>query len=107
MLTDLKRYPEALSEIAVAFMYEPNDINVLSMQAETFLNLGDYHKAKKIAETLLKHDSKDEFALEILETIETKTRKINGNTNITNNPVKTEPPPINKKSSIFDLIRRF
>jgi len=79
ILTDLKRYPEALSEITLALMFEPNDITVLCMRAESFVNLGDYANAKKDAETVLKYNPRDEFAIRILEQIKntnTSTKKL-------------------------------
>ncbi|NOS88625.1 MAG: TIR domain-containing protein [Methylococcaceae bacterium] len=107
ILTDLKRYTEALSEIGIALMYEPNDIPVLEMQSESLFNLGDYSNAKKSAENILKCDTKNEYAIDILSKIETKNKDVS-NINFPNNPKILPPlPPINKKSSIFDLIRRF
>ena len=104
ILTDLKMYPEALSEITIALMYEPYDINVLSMKAETCLNLGDYKNAKKAAETFLQQNSKDEFALGILSTIEATNKKTENSSN--QEKVISQPKPPPKKRSIFDFIKK-
>ncbi len=104
ILTDSKRYTEALSEIAVALIYDPNDSHVLSMKAESLLSLGDYQNAKKAAEIALQHNPTNEFALRVLSEIETKNKEVS-NANLPNQP-KIPPLPIKKKSSIFDFIKK-
>lgn len=66
---DIKKYPEALSELTLALMFDPNDDSILTMRAHAYFYLGDHLNAKKDAESALKHNSKNEDALTILEAI--------------------------------------